>query len=150
MALIALLLSFSLSQKWNVHSSATPASTNSEDHLEFEQLPKPSRRSGLILNRFSRSCPIMHCTDDNFLPANLVAGRSIYDFVAERDEPEVRSWIDMAKGWGIEGPEPSEGGFGYGRFHLCIPGRNSAAAKYVIHSCVQPCSPAKLALLLAG
>ena len=56
-------------------------------------------------------------------------GRSFFDFVAQRDEDVVRSWIDVIKGWGVnERGQPSDGGFGFGKFTLCKEGRDSSCA----------------------
>jgi hypothetical protein len=41
----------------------------------------------------------------------------------------VRSWIDAVKGWGVnERGQPSDGGFGFGKFHLYPRGRDSVYA----------------------
>ena len=54
-------------------------------------------------------------------------GRSFFDFVAQKDEDVVRSWIDVIKGWGVnERGQPSDGGFGFGKFALCKEGRDSS------------------------
>ena len=56
-------------------------------------------------------------------------GRSFFDFVAQKDEDVVRSWIDVIKGWGVnERGQPSDGGFGFGKFALCKEGRDSSCA----------------------
>ena len=53
-------------------------------------------------------------------------GRPFFDFVAKRDESLVRSWIDAVKGWGVnERGQPSDGGFGFGKFRLFALGRDS-------------------------
>jgi hypothetical protein len=53
-------------------------------------------------------------------------GRSFFDYVAKKDEETVRSWIDCVKGWGVnELGQPSDGGFGFGRFVLLAQGRDS-------------------------
>lgn len=57
-------------------------------------------------------------------------GRSFFDFVAEKDEETVKSWIDTVKGWGVNDlGQPSDGGFGYGGFTLLTKGRDS---RYVL------------------
>lgn len=54
-------------------------------------------------------------------------GRSFFDFVAKKDEEIVRSWMDVVKGWGVnERGQPSDGGFGYGKFTLLTEGRDSS------------------------
>lgn len=69
-------------------------------------------------------------------------GRPFFDFVAKRDEALVRSWIDAVKGWGVnERGQPSDGGFGFGKFHLFPRGRDSVYA-------ILPNIPGKLALQL--
>ena len=53
-------------------------------------------------------------------------GRSFFDFVAPRSDKIVRSWIDVIKAWGVnERGQPSDGGFGYGKFLLLPKGRDS-------------------------
>jgi len=55
-------------------------------------------------------------------------GRPFYDFVAPKDEDLVRSWIDTCKSWGVnERGQPSDGGFGFGKFTVFVPGRDSRA-----------------------
>ncbi|KAF8587596.1 hypothetical protein K439DRAFT_811587 [Ramaria rubella] len=94
----------------------------------FLNLPTPSQRTGLILNRFSRLCTILYCTNDCILPPATVNNRSLYDFVVPADEQNVRSWIDVSKGWGVsDSGHPSDGGFVFGSFRVCLAGRDSAA-----------------------
>lgn len=53
-------------------------------------------------------------------------GRSFFDFVLRKDEDLVRSWIDVIKGWGVnERGQPSDGGFGFGKFTVLVNGRDS-------------------------
>lgn len=53
-------------------------------------------------------------------------GRPFFDFVSARNEELVKTWIDMVKGWGVnERGQPSDGGFGFGKFALIAGGRNS-------------------------
>ncbi|EIN12929.1 hypothetical protein PUNSTDRAFT_97905 [Punctularia strigosozonata HHB-11173 SS5] len=97
--------------------------------ISFDPLPSQSVRTALILDRFSTRCPIMYCSNDFLLQTTLCMGRSIYDFVAKKDEDLVRSWVDAVKGWGVnERGQPSDGGFGFGRFRCCRKGRDSSAA----------------------
>lgn len=111
--------------------------------ITFEPLPRQSIRTALILDRFSRSCPIIYCSNDSFLSTTQIMGRPFFDFVAKRDEALVRSWIDAVKGWGVnERGQPSDGGFGFGKFQLFPRGRDSV---YVILS---DRLPSKLALQL--
>lgn len=78
----------------------------------------------LILDRFSLDCHILYCFNNPFLRIGTLAGLSFFDFVAARDEEFVRSLIMTVKGWGVnELGQPSDGGFGFGRFHLCLTRR---------------------------
>ncbi|EIM91416.1 uncharacterized protein STEHIDRAFT_118479 [Stereum hirsutum FP-91666 SS1] len=89
-------------------------------------LPSPaqSTRMALILDRFSLDCHILYCFNNPFLRIGTLAGLSFFDFVAARDEEFVRSLIMTVKGWGVnELGQPSDGGFGFGRFHLCLTRR---------------------------
>jgi hypothetical protein len=100
--------------------------TGPDGAITFDPLPKQSIRTALILDRFSMSCPIIYCSNDSFLSTTEIMGRPFFDFVAKRDEALVRSWIDAVKGWGVnERGQPSDGGFGFGKFHLFPRGRDS-------------------------
>ncbi|KAI9450425.1 hypothetical protein BJY52DRAFT_1125929 [Lactarius psammicola] len=100
--------------------------TGADGAITFDPLPKQSIRTALILDRFSMSCPIIYCSNEGFLITTDILGRPFFDFVAQRDETLVRSWIDAVKGWGVnERGQPSDGGFGFGKFHLFPRGRDS-------------------------
>lgn len=46
-----------------------------------------------------------------------------------KDEEVVRNWIEVVKGWGVnERGQPSDGGFGFGKFAVCTDGRDSRFA----------------------
>jgi hypothetical protein len=54
-------------------------------------------------------------------------GRSFFDFVIQKDEELVRSWINAIKTWGVnERGQPSDGGFGFGKFDFWPRGRDSS------------------------
>lgn len=94
--------------------------------MHFDPLPEQSVRTLLILERFSLNCPVLYCSNDSILSTTNVMGRSFWDFVSKKDEELVRSWIDVIKGWGVnERGQPSDGGFGFGKFSLCVGGRDS-------------------------
>ncbi|KAF8125185.1 hypothetical protein EV363DRAFT_1270219 [Boletus edulis] len=94
--------------------------------FSFKPLPSQSSRSALILDRFSIHCPVQYCSNDHLLSTTAVMGRSFFDFVAPRSDKIVRSWIDVIKEWGVnERGQPSDGGFGYGKFLLHPKGRDS-------------------------
>lgn len=94
--------------------------------MRFDPLPEQSVRTALILNRFSVNCNIMYCSNDSIISTTDVLGRSFFDFVMKRDEELVKSWIDVIKSWGVnERGQPSDGGFGYGKFSLIVKGRDS-------------------------
>ncbi|KAJ3011476.1 hypothetical protein NUW54_g2156 [Trametes sanguinea] len=87
----------------------------------------PSIRTALILDRFSVNCTILYCANDSLLATTTCMGRSFFDFVAKRDEDLVRSWIDVIKSWGVnERGQPSDGGFGFGKFTVLVNGRDSS------------------------
>jgi hypothetical protein len=110
--------------------------TGADGAITFDPLPKQSIRTALILDRFSTACPINYCSNDSFLSTTQIMGRPFFDFVVKRDEPLVRSWIDAVKGWGVnERGQPSDGGFGFGKFHLFPRGRDSV---YVFFSPTSP------------
>ncbi|KAF8626001.1 hypothetical protein AX17_006724 [Amanita inopinata Kibby_2008] len=104
--------------------SITPEPERNE--LNFDDLTFQSYRTAFILNRFSVNCTIEYCTNDFFLSTMDAIGRPFFDFVAKKDEEIVRSWIDCVKGWGVnERGQPSDGGFGFGKFVLIPEGRDS-------------------------
>ncbi|KAI0953093.1 hypothetical protein AcW1_007411 [Taiwanofungus camphoratus] len=119
--------------------SATPTSSRAAtpeeepgraSPIHFEPLPEQSVRTALILDRFSVNCGILYCSNDSLLSTTKVMGRSFFDFVMKKDEDLVRSWIDVIKGWGVnERGQPSDGGFGFGKFSVCVEGRDSSARK---------------------
>jgi hypothetical protein len=106
--------------------SSGSSRTGPDGAITFDPLPRQSIRTALILNRFSALCHINYCSNDSFLSTTEIMDRPFFDFVAKRDEVLVRSWIDAVKGWGVnERGQPSDGGFGFGKFHLYPRGRDS-------------------------
>ncbi|KAI0087720.1 hypothetical protein BDY19DRAFT_219179 [Irpex rosettiformis] len=104
-----------------------PTTPPNASPMRFAPLPEQSVRTALILNRFSTNCDVQYCANDSILLTTHVLGRSFFDFVVKRDEQLVRSWIDVVKGWGVnERGQPSDGGFGYGKFSLLVEGRDSS------------------------
>lgn len=94
--------------------------------ISFNPLPSQSLRSALILDRFSIHCTVLYCSNDLLLSTTKVLGRSFFDFVTSRTEHNVRSWIDVIKSWGVnDRGQPSDGGFGFGKFVLLLAGRDS-------------------------
>lgn len=94
--------------------------------ITFAHLPNQSFRTAFILNRFSANCTISYCSNDLLISTTSCIGRPFFDFVAKKDEDIVRVWIDCVKGWGVnERGQPSDGGFGFGRFSLLTDGRDS-------------------------
>ncbi|KAH9841393.1 uncharacterized protein C8Q71DRAFT_700276 [Rhodofomes roseus] len=107
-------------------SSPSP-SPEAEAPPHFDPLPEQSPRTALILDRFSVNCNVLYCSNDSLISTTRVMGRSFYDFVMSKDEVTVRAWIDVIKGWGVnERGQPSDGGFGFGKFTLCVGGRDSS------------------------
>ncbi|PFH49960.1 hypothetical protein AMATHDRAFT_62125 [Amanita thiersii Skay4041] len=104
----------------------SPTPDRDPGHLNFDNLTFQSYRTAFILNRFSVNCTIEYCTNDFFLRTMDAIGRPFFDFVIKKDEDVVRSWIDCVKGWGVnERGQPSDGGFGFGKFTLIPKGRDS-------------------------
>ncbi|KAG5638734.1 hypothetical protein H0H81_010544 [Sphagnurus paluster] len=98
-----------------------------QDTITFDHLPNQSLRTLFILDRFTTKGTILYCSNDNLITTTTAMGRSFYDFVHEKNEATVRSWIDAVKGWGVnELGQPSDGGFGYGCFTLLTKGRDSS------------------------
>ncbi|KAF9485756.1 hypothetical protein BDN70DRAFT_847141 [Pholiota conissans] len=95
--------------------------------ISFSPLPSKSFRTAFILDRFSTDCTILYASNDLLISSVAAIGRSFFDFVSKRDEEVVRSWISCVKGWGVnEKGQPSDGGFGFGKFMVCAGGRDSA------------------------
>lgn len=98
-----------------------------EEAITFPHLPNKSFRTAFILDRFSVNCTILYCSNDLLVESTHAIGRNFFDFVAPKDEGIVRSWIECVKGWGVnERGQPSDGGFGFGKFNLLVGGRESA------------------------
>ncbi|KAI3621358.1 potassium voltage-dependent transporter [Moniliophthora roreri] len=84
---------------------------NSPSGINYPTPPVQSSRTALILNRFSRECTIMYCSNDHLIDP------------PDKDE-QVKQWIDTVKSWGVnERGQPSDGGFGFGRFGLVRRGK---------------------------
>ena len=116
-------LSLSPSEESPVEQSSLPP----KEAITFDPLPKQSIRTALILDRFTVNCTIIYVTNDKFVPTTSALNRSFFDFVAKKDEDVVRSWLDVIKGWGVnERGQPSDGGFGFGKFAFCPQGRDSS------------------------
>ncbi|KAJ3747588.1 hypothetical protein DFH05DRAFT_1533776 [Lentinula detonsa] len=108
-----------------------------EELFTYDPLPSQSFRTAFILDRFSLRCPIQYCSNSLLITANNIEDRSFFDFVASKDEPTLRSWIATVKGWGVnERGQPSDGGFGFGKFTLLAEGRDSLAG----HRSIEPTS----------
>ncbi|KAK0221561.1 hypothetical protein IW262DRAFT_1374867 [Armillaria fumosa] len=120
-------------RRWNDPSpmppSPPPFSTPPQtpaDPVSYEHLPSQSFRTALILNRFSLRCTIQYCSNDLLIESTEAIGRSFFDYVARKDEAIVTSWIDVIKTWGVnERGQPSDGGFGFGKFALLTEARES-------------------------
>ncbi|TBU31838.1 hypothetical protein BD311DRAFT_77574 [Dichomitus squalens] len=98
-----------------------------KEAITFDPLPEQSIRTALILDRFSVNCGILYCSNDSLISTTVCMGRSFFDFVSRKDEDLVRSWIDVIKSWGVnERGQPSDGGFGFGKFSLLVRGRDSS------------------------
>ncbi|ESK82972.1 potassium voltage-dependent transporter [Moniliophthora roreri MCA 2997] len=103
---------------------------NSPSGINYPTPPVQSSRTALILNRFSRECTIMYCSNDHLIDPPDKDGhlgwhhRSFFDFVSDSSTEQVKQWIDTVKSWGVnERGQPSDGGFGFGRFGLVRRGK---------------------------
>ncbi|TFK23066.1 hypothetical protein FA15DRAFT_491977 [Coprinopsis marcescibilis] len=106
----------------------SPTPRPSTPVITFPHLPSKSFRTAFILDRFSLNCTILYCSNDLLVQSTHAIGRSFFDFVTQKDEGIVKSWIECVKGWGVnERGQPSDGGFGFGRFGLLVGGRESIA-----------------------
>ncbi|PPQ80445.1 hypothetical protein CVT25_001772 [Psilocybe cyanescens] len=100
--------------------------SNAVPIISFPHLSNKSFRTALILDRFSAHCTIMYCSNDLLISSSDAIGCSFYDFVDAPDEAIVRDWINTVKGWGVnEKGQPSDGGFGFGKFCLITERRDS-------------------------
>ncbi|KAF5360560.1 hypothetical protein D9756_005056 [Leucocoprinus leucothites] len=109
-----------------VHERERTADSPKSDIITFDHLPNQSFRTAFILDRFSVNCTILYCSNDLLISTTECIGRSFFDYVAKRDEDQVKSWVDCVKGWGVnERGQPSDGGFGFGKFLLITEGRDS-------------------------
>jgi len=111
-------------------ASAPASDTLPEPVITFAHMPSQSLRTALILERFSVRCPVIYCSNDLLLQTTTVMGRSFFDFVMPESEETVKKWIDVIKQWGVnERGQPSDGGFGFGKFRLCRSGRDSSVSQ---------------------
>jgi len=108
------------------HLRAQALAPSRETPITFDHLSNKSFRTAFILDRFSMNCTILYCSNDLLVSTTSAIGRSFFDFVVKKEEDIVRSWITCVKGWGVnESGQPSDGGFGFGRFVLLTEGRDS-------------------------
>lgn len=106
-------------------TSGMPQLSSTSPALLAAPSPIKSTRMAVILNRFSLDCPILYCFNNPFIRVGTLAGISFFDFVSEQDEALVRSLVMRVKQWGVNDlGQPSDGGFGFGQFHLCLQRRN--------------------------
>jgi hypothetical protein len=105
---------------------ASPIPRPSTPVITFPHLPSRSFRTAFILDRFTVRCTVLYCSNDLLVQSTHAIGRSFFDFVCAKDEGIVKTWIECVKGWGVnERGQPSDGGFGFGRFGLLVAGRDS-------------------------
>ncbi len=110
--------------------SPDPKRRDRSQAITFDPLPEMSVRTALILDRFSINCNVLYCSNDSLISTTACMGRSFFDFVSRKDEDLVRSWIDVIKSWGVnERGQPSDGGFGFGKFNLLVRGRDSRCVR---------------------
>ncbi|KAJ4482413.1 hypothetical protein J3R30DRAFT_3287051 [Lentinula aciculospora] len=99
-----------------------------DELFTYDPLPSQSFRTAFILDRFSVHCTILYYSNSLLITANRIEKRSFFDFVVKSDETTLRSWIETIKGWGVnELGQPSDGGFGFGKFSLLPQGRDYLA-----------------------
>ncbi|KAJ6504687.1 hypothetical protein C8R47DRAFT_1103228 [Mycena vitilis] len=112
----------------------SPARTSPEPRV-CTMVPKDlpatqSSRTALILDRFSVNCTVTYYSNHQLIVPGAATTRRFFDFIAPEDEAVVRSWLAAIKTCGVnERGHPSSGGFGYGRFLLCVEGRDSTASE---------------------
>ncbi|KAJ7069423.1 hypothetical protein C8F01DRAFT_1207122 [Mycena amicta] len=106
----------------------SPATTRPSSPHHIEPPISQSVRTAVILDRFSTNCTITQYLNHHLIAPTAARRRPFFDFVARDDEALVRSWLGAIKTCGVnERGQPSNAGFGYGRFLLCARGRDSAA-----------------------
>ncbi|CUA73185.1 putative transcriptional regulatory protein C965,10 [Schizosaccharomyces pombe 972h-] [Rhizoctonia solani] len=82
-------------------------------------------RTALLLDRFTLHCDIIHCSNNAILSTNCVGVRGgILKYVVERDIASVRDFIRSLKRSGIKADSPTNVGFLYHTFALCVAGRD--------------------------
>ncbi|CAE6347818.1 unnamed protein product [Rhizoctonia solani] len=83
-------------------------------------------RTALLLDRFSADCTITHCTNNMILDNESCVERrgGLFGYVAAQDEASVRTFITRLKQSGIEANSPTNVGFVYHTFTLCVAGRD--------------------------
>ncbi|KAF8744736.1 PAS fold, partial [Rhizoctonia solani] len=85
-------------------------------------------RTALLLDRFSADCIITHCTNNAILDNESCVERrgGLFRYVAPQDE--ASNFITRLKQSGIEANAPTNAGFVYHTFNLCVAGRDSQAS----------------------
>ncbi|CAE6451162.1 unnamed protein product [Rhizoctonia solani] len=85
-------------------------------------------RTALLLDRFTLNCDIIYCSNNMILSETCVGARGgFFKYVVERDLDSVRSFLRNLKQSGLKVDSPTNVGFVYHTFSLCVAGRDFVA-----------------------
>lgn len=89
----------------------------------FRELPPPSDRVALLLDRFKRGAVVLDCSNDSIFPPETIFKQDLFQFMPhELDRGNLTRTLDLVKRWittGVDGP--AAGPFATCRFTLHIP-----------------------------
>ncbi|KDN33676.1 hypothetical protein RSAG8_13228, partial [Rhizoctonia solani AG-8 WAC10335] len=85
-------------------------------------------RTALLLDRFTANCDIIHCSNNAILSETCVGARGGFlKYVVARDIVSVKTFLMNLKQSGIKVDSPTNVGFAYHTFALCVAGRDFLA-----------------------
>jgi len=101
----------------------------------FAELPPPSDRVALLLDRFThRSAVVLHCSNNSMFPPEPTLAQDLFQFMPyELDRENLTRTMDLVKRWittGVDGP--AAGPFATCRFTLHIPPRYVSADTFAV------------------
>lgn len=90
--------------------------------VPINELPRPSKREALIVDRFKKTIEVLHCSNDCIVHGERVFQKDLLQFIpSDDDRLALVSAVDMVKTWGAQFEGSGDGIFTFCRFTLEVP-----------------------------